>query len=292
MDIADLKVFEAVARLGSMNRAALDLHTVQSNVTARIQALEEDLGVALFRRHARGVTPTRAGERMLPFVGRLTMLLAEARAAARDDGVPAGPLHLGSLETTAAIRVAPLLEGFLAACPEVQFSLTTGTTAMLLDEVIACRLDGAFVAGPVRHAELVAEPILREELVLVTPPTIGALAELPALPNPRTIVFRVGCSYRQRLDAFLSDLGIAGARAQELGSLDAIIACVAAGLGVTLLPRAVAAAALAEGRIAIHALPPERAKVETLFVRRRDASPSRAVEALLDLARRKGSEVR
>ena len=59
MDAGDLKVFEAVARLGGMNRAAAELSTVQSNVTARIQALEADIGCALFERHS----PRRVADR-------------------------------------------------------------------------------------------------------------------------------------------------------------------------------------------------------------------------------------
>jgi len=66
MDASDLRIFEAVARLGGMNRAAAALNTVQSNVTARIRALEEQLGVQLFRRTSRGVSLTAAGERLLP----------------------------------------------------------------------------------------------------------------------------------------------------------------------------------------------------------------------------------
>ena len=60
MDTASLHVFEAVARTGGMNRAADELHTVQSNVTARIRALEAELGCALFERHSRGVALTAA----------------------------------------------------------------------------------------------------------------------------------------------------------------------------------------------------------------------------------------
>ena len=102
MDIADLKVFEAVAKTGGMNRAAADLHTVQSNVTARIRALEDELGTPLFERHSRGVTLTASGERLLPYARRVAWLLADAIRAARDDGQPRGPLTIGSLETTAA----------------------------------------------------------------------------------------------------------------------------------------------------------------------------------------------
>ncbi len=70
MDIADLKMFEAVARLAAMSRAAEELHTVQSNVTARMRQLEAELGAALFHRTPRGVTLTDAGRRLLPFATR------------------------------------------------------------------------------------------------------------------------------------------------------------------------------------------------------------------------------
>jgi DNA-binding transcriptional LysR family regulator len=84
MDASDLRVFEAVARLGGMNRAAAELNTVQSNVTARIQALEAEIGCTLFERHSRGVSLTQAGRRLLPYAGELSRLL-DYRIA-RDDG--------------------------------------------------------------------------------------------------------------------------------------------------------------------------------------------------------------
>src|SRR4029077_20191919 len=78
VDATDLKVFEAVARHGSMNRAAAELNSVQSNVTSRVRALELELGVLLFQRHARGVKVTPAGRRMLPFSARISRLLSDA----------------------------------------------------------------------------------------------------------------------------------------------------------------------------------------------------------------------
>ncbi len=81
MDAGDLRVFEAVARLGGMNRAASELNTVQSNVTARIRQLEEQLGAALFQRHSRGVVLTPAGRRLLPYAAQVGRLLEDARRA-------------------------------------------------------------------------------------------------------------------------------------------------------------------------------------------------------------------
>src|ERR1700730_10957953 len=102
MDTGALKVFAAVARLGGMNRAAAELNTVQSNVTAHVKALEADLGCVLFERHARGVSLTAAGQRLLPYADRAARLLADARRAARDDGVPRGPFTIGSLQNPPA----------------------------------------------------------------------------------------------------------------------------------------------------------------------------------------------
>ncbi len=286
MDIADLKTFEAVARHGSMNKAAAELHTVQSNVTARIRALEDELGVALFQRHARGVTITPAAQRMLPFVGRISQLVSEARAAATDSGEPTGTLTLGTLETTMALRLSPLLTEYARTWPDVRLVVSAGTTAGLMQDVIDYRLDGAFVAGPIRHPALHVEPVFTEELVLVTSPAIRTLKDLPGARDLKTVVFQFGCSYRQRLDAFLAGLGIVVARPLEFGSLDAIVNCVSAGVGITLLPKGVVADAVTAGDVAIHRLPRELAMVETLFVRREDSYVSSAMTAFLELARR------
>lgn len=285
MDAGDLRVFEAVARLGAMNRAAEELHTVQSNVTARIRQIEAELGTALFERHSRGVVPTAAGRRLLPYAERVRQLLAEARRAVTDDGEPAGTLAIGSLETTAGLRLPPLLAGYAASYPAVDLSLVTGTTAALVKEVLDHRLEGAFVCGPVEHDELLEERIFREELVAVTSPRIASLDQLFGARDLKIIVFRIGCSYRQRLEAILAERGLVVSRSLEFGTIEGILGCVAAGIGVSLWPRAVVAEAAREGRIALHPLPPAQAQVDTVFVRRRDGFASSALKAFLALAR-------
>ena len=285
VDLVDLRTFEAVARLGSMSRAAAELHTVQSNVTARIRALEHELGTALFERHARGVLATPAGLRVLPIAARIAKLVAEARSAARDDGTPAGSLRLGSLETTAALRLAPLLTEFAATYPEVRLAVSSGTTAGLLRDVVDARLDGAFVAGPVTHRELVQEPVFEEELVLVSSPTVASPAQLADIAELRTVVFQYGCSYRQRLENYLASIGVVSARPLEFGSLDAILSCVAAAVGVTLLPRGVVAEAAVDRRVALHRIPKALGLVQTLFIRRKDAYLSSAMSAFVEMAK-------
>jgi DNA-binding transcriptional LysR family regulator len=285
MDVADLKVFEAVARHGSMNRAATELHTVQSNVTAHIRSLEREVGVVLFNRHVRGVSLTPAGHRMLPYAARIAKLLTDAKRAALDEGSPNGALVLGTLETTAALRLSPILSQFARLYPQVRLSLTTGTSCSLTADVAECRLDGAFVAGPVDHPDLCSETIFHEELVLVTPCTMRSLEALRSVQDLKTIVFRLGCSYRLRLETLLAEMGIVTATPLEFGSLDAIVACVAAGIGITLLPRGVVSSALDQDLVAIHAIPADKAHVETLFIRRQDAYVSSAMQTFIEVAR-------
>ncbi len=285
MDASDLRMFEAVARLGGMNRAAAELNTVQSNVTARIRLLEEQLGTPLFERHSRGVELTAAGRRLLPYAVQVQQLLADARRAALDTGTPKGPLNIGSLETTAAVRLPPVLAAYAQHYPEVDLALTTGTSAEMIERVLAHKLEAAFVCGPVHHPELLQESVFQEELVLVTAPSVRRVEALLDVGDLKIIVLRAGCSYRQRLEDILARRGIVGLRRLEFGTIDGIIGCVAAGLGVSLLPRSIVEAPARAGRLALHRLPPEQARVETVFVRRRDAFVSSALAAFLACAR-------
>src|SRR5436309_8908413 len=277
MELSDLLTFSTVARLGGITRAADELNTVQSNVTQRIKALEAEIGTALFERHSRGMTLTGAGRRLLPYAQRMAALAREAVLAARDDGEPKGPLAIGSMETTAAVRLPSLLAEFHQRFPAVRLTLRTAPTADLVAAVLDGTLDGAFVAGPIEHAELSAIAAFREELVLVTADRWTSLASLragTAESGPTALVFRTGCTYRQRLEQVLSEFGWPSATRFELGTLDGMIGCVAADMGVTLLPRAVV------GRnetVNVHTLSPVQSRVDTLFIQRRGPHEYRAL---------------
>lgn len=283
MDPTDLKVFEAVARLGSMRNAADEINTVQSNVTARIRALEDEIGIVLFDRHSRGVTVTAAGRRLLPFVARVAALLRDAAQAARDDGTPKGPLVVGALETTTALRLSPVLSDYVRSHPDVDLVLRTGTSGELVERVLRHELDGAFVAGPVNHPDLAEETVFREELAVMTAPEVTSLDGALDARAVKIVVLRIGCSYRQRLEELLMRRGVVGLRTLEFGTIEAILGCVAAGLGITLLPRALTSAA--DRRVRVHPLPPTESLVETVFVRRHDGHVSSALRAFLDAAR-------
>ena len=284
MDATDLKFFEHVAQLGGMGRAAAQLNTVQSNVTLRIRALERGLGVALFNRSARGVSLTPAGQRLLPYAVRINRLIEEAEAATRDDGVPRGRLVVDALETTAALRLTPVLARFVECHPDVDLTLRTGTTRELVADVLEHRVEGAFVSGPADHPDLVQRRVFRERLAVLTAPWVTSLDDCLARRDLRMVVLRAGCSYRLVLEAWLARRGHGGVRVLEFGTLEAVVGCVAAGLGVTLLPQALMGTAWKAGRVALHALPAETAEVDTLFVRRRDGIASSALKAFLALA--------
>jgi DNA-binding transcriptional LysR family regulator len=285
MDAGDLRIFEAVARLGGMNRAAQELNTVQSNVTARIRQLEDELGTALFQRHSRGVALTAAGKRLVPHAARVRRALEDARRAVADDGTPKGLLSLGTLETTAALRLSPALAAFAGRYPDVELALRTGTTCELIDDVLERRVDGAFVCGPVNHPDLAEEVVFREELAILTAPGIASAEKLLRTGEVKIVVLRTGCSYRQRFEDLLARRGVAVVRRLEFGTVEAILGCVAAGIGIALLPKALIGAVWPLGRVRVHSLPRTISHVETVFVRRRDAFVPTALAAFLDQVR-------
>src|SRR4051794_19093581 len=132
MDFADLAVFKAVADEGGVTRAARRLHRVQSSVTTRIRQLEDSLGTPLFIRERRRMVLSPAGELFRGYVEQLLALGERARAAATGDA-PAGALRLGTLESTAASRLPPLLCAYHRAHPRVRVELATGTNDALIE---------------------------------------------------------------------------------------------------------------------------------------------------------------
>ncbi|QOZ26374.1 LysR family transcriptional regulator [Bradyrhizobium sp. CCBAU 51753] len=284
MEMTDLLTFSTVARLGGITRAAEELNTVQSNVTQRIKALEAEIGTTLFERHSRGMTLTGAGRRLLPYAQRMAALSREAVLAARDDGEPKGPLSIGSMETTAAVRLPTLLAEFHRRYPAVRLTLRTAPTADLVAAVLDGSLDGAFVAGPIEHAELATTVAFTEELVLVTAQRWTSLAALRAgtpESGPTALVFRTGCTYRQRLEQVFTEFGWPSAVRFEFGTLDGMIGCVAADMGVTMLPRAVVERDHVHRDVNIHKLKAPHAHVETLFIQRRTAHQYSALQGFL-----------
>ena len=285
-DLESLDIFRAVVAEGGIVRAAARLNRVQSNVTTRIRQLEQGLGVALFRREGRGLRLTEEGGKLLSYAERL-LRLADETALALQGGPPQGKFLLGSLESTAGVRLPPVLARFHAAFPDVSVELSTAPTAHLVTRVLRHELDAAFVSEPYVATGLETLAVFDEELVLAAPAGLS-LAEARRLAERTIIAFAQGCSYRRRLEEWLATEAIRPERVLEFASYQAMAACVAAGAGVAIMPRSVLAALPDRASVKTHDLPPDIARNRTHLVWRGAATP--ALEGFLTILRGGGTE--
>ena len=281
MDLAALRIFKAVAEAGGITRAAARLHRVQSNVTTRVQQLERELGTALFHRHKRRLALSAEGKLLLGYAERLLRLSAEAEAALKDAG-PRGTLRIGSLESTAATRLPPILAGYHRAYADVRLELVTGTTGALVARVRSGDLEAAFVAEPYTPDGLESLPAFDEELVIVAPKGHAPVRSAKDVQHTPILAFTTGCSYRRRLEDWLGRSAVSPERVMEYGSYHAIVACAAAGSGIAVVPRSVLKAVQREREIDVYPLPREVAQARTMLVWRA-GHRSNALDALKKL---------
>lgn len=285
MDFEDITVVHEVARLGSMTQAAETLGYAQSSITQRIRKLEQTLNVPLFYRTAKGVHLTPAGQLFVKQGLKITRLFEELHQQLSPTETPHGLLRIGSMETTAAVHLPALLKRYHGQCPNVELSLTTGTTAALTRQILEYKLDLAFVAAAVNHPDIAEQEVFHEELVLVAEKAAAAHS-LPELLQTRTIlVFHSGCVYRALLEQYLLEQNLLPLQRFEFGSLEAILGAVAAGLGITLLPRSVIADKLQTDALIVYELPPSQRHCATLLIQRKDTPPSSAITAFMGLFR-------
>ncbi|KOF53730.1 LysR family transcriptional regulator [Achromobacter sp. DMS1] len=240
IDLDALQIFKAVADHGGVARAAAHLHRVQSNVSTRLKQLEASLEAPLFRRQNRRLVLSDQGRVLLGYADRLLRLSQEAQAAVRS-GAPQGVLRIGTMESTAAARLPPILAGYHADWPQVRIELVTGTSGALAAKVRNFEIEAAFVAQPYPGQGLQAQDAFQEELALISPLAWPGPSGPQDLAERTVIAFAAGCSYRRILESWLSQAGVAPAKVMEFASYHAIVACVAAGSGVAVVPRSVLA---------------------------------------------------
>ncbi|WP_059044357.1 LysR family transcriptional regulator [Paenibacillus rubinfantis] len=280
MESADLRIFQIVAREGSITKAAARMGYVQSNVTARIRQLEAELGTGLFYRHNRGMTLTSSGKMLLDYADKILGLLDEAAAALSFSGEPTGPLLIGSTQTTAAVRLPKLLSKYYELYPKVELTLTTDLSDRLAEKVLQYELDVAFGHFRFSHDELATIPVYDEEVVVISPPGIDNLDEALAKPS---LVYSRGCSYREMLENLQHAQGRTYLGTMEFGTLEAILGGVSAGLGISLVPRSIAEKPEQDGTVRIHQVPEAMRHMKTELIYRKNAHPTSALRALMEL---------
>jgi len=273
IDLESLKIFRTVVDEGGIIRAANKLHRVQSNVTTRIRQLEEHLGARLFRREGRSIRLSAEGHTLLTYADRLLRLADETVSEMRT-GKPKGVFRLGSLESTAGSRLAPILSRFHSVYPDVVVELATGTTGALVTRVVNFELEAAFVSEPFTAPSLQARPVFEERLVLVTSKAICKVSGPADLGRSTLIAFAQGCSYRKRIEEWLGSANVMPERILEFASYQAMIACVAAGTGFAVVPKSVLEALRATKSVRQHALPKRFSHNRTYIVWHGDPSPS------------------
>jgi DNA-binding transcriptional LysR family regulator len=280
MDLNDLHIFRCVVREGGVTRAASRLHRVPSNVTTRIKQLEEWLGVSLFQRQGRGMVLTESGRTLLGHAERLLQMADIAEQEMRS-GVVRGLLRLGSLESAAGARLPPVLSALHAQYPEVTIELQTGTTGALLRRLERFEVEAAFVSEPFDKGRLSTLPAFEEELLLITSKGAQPPRRAADLGGKTLLVFPHGCSYRRRLLEWLAEEGVSPGRMLDLGSYHAIVACVAAGTGVAIIPREMLDQAVLGSAVERHPLPARLRVNRTQLVWL--GEPSAPLRKLIDL---------
>jgi DNA-binding transcriptional LysR family regulator len=267
-------------REGGVVRAAARLNRVPSNVTTRIKQFEERLGVSLFRRQGRGLALTEAGRTLLGHAERLLQMAEQAEQELRS-GAVRGSLRLGSLESAAGARLPPILSAFHQQYPEVSIELRTGTTQSLLQRLERYEIEAAFVSEPFDQAGLSSRPAFEEELVLISAKGTRRLRRPADLAGRTLLAFPHGCSYRRRLVEWMAEGRTPAGRVLDLGSYHAIVACVAAGTGVAIVPAEMLDQAVLSSEVERHPLPARLRVNRTHLVWSGEASAP--LQALLEL---------
>ena len=290
MELRDLRTFVAVAGLLSFHRAGEALHAAQSTVSARIAAIETDLGVKLFERLGRRVALTEAGERLLDYARKILDLEDEARAWVSGEAEARGALTVRVPESLCAYRMGEVIRRFRERFPNVRLSFTACTLEGLEKDLRQGVTDLAFLmADSIRAGDLAVELLGVERLVLVAAPG-HRLASLETvgpddLKGETLVLSTADCSYRKMFEGLLSDKGVETAAGVAFSSAAALRGCIMDGVGVSLLPELAVRRDLEAGRLAALSWAEGELETAVLMIRHKDKWLSPPLAAFMDLVR-------
>jgi DNA-binding transcriptional LysR family regulator len=246
MELRPLRYFLAVAEELNFTRAANRLGIKQPPLSLQIRHLEEELGAPLFRRHTRGVELTDTGKLMLEEARIILELVETAKTDVRHRARgETGRIVVGS---AGAVYFHPLLPTIIreyrTRYPGIVLVPQAGNTALLVERLRAGQVDAAFVRPPIGDSSgLTIEPLVDEEMVIVLPAG-HLLSSSPSVPlaalAEETFVLYPRALNPDAYDAIISALHRAGFNpmlGQEAPQIVSVIPLVAAGLGVSIVPR-------------------------------------------------------
>jgi DNA-binding transcriptional LysR family regulator len=270
MELRQVQTFRAVAEELSFSRAAARLGYVQSSVSVQVGALERELGVPLFDRLGRRIRLTDAGEVMLANSRKLLALAEETKQAVVDAGVGSGEvtgsLTVSAPETLITYRLPILLALYHERHPKVRLSVRPSSIGRLVGPARKAVEDGtvdvAFVLDEpleerVRLADLAVETLAVEDITVIAPAyhaLVYSPAVLPQDLHGETVLLpeapESGCAYRGQFERQLGSARVLPAETMEFQSIEAVKQCVAAGMGVSVLPNVTVSAELKAGKLA------------------------------------------
>lgn len=241
-------MFLAVAENSSFTAAGQQLHVAQSAISRKIKLLEEELGENLFRRSAKRVYLTEAGEIMLRHTRKVFQDLRTAQLEVSElSRMHRGLLRIGANMTACLYLLPPALEKFRALHPNIDTQVVTGSTEQLLGQIRSNTIDVGILTLPSSLPDLDAIPLCEEELVVVTSPRHEKFGKrktvrVNELRNQPLIIFTRDAATRSLLDRFFERAGFKPRIAMESESVATIKPLVQINLGISIMPlRAVAA---------------------------------------------------
>ena len=259
MDLRQLRTFLHVVELGSLSKAAERLRIAQPALGRQVKLLEEELGVALFARHGRGMVPTAAGRILADRASTILRLVADTRAelTAERDAVK-GTVSLGVPPTVGEVLAGRLVERFVKRHPAVTVRIVPAFSGYLLDLLQRGEVDLAVMYETTGYEgtgarQIRVEPLIVEELFLIGPRGAGlAMAEpvpFAALADRAMILPGPRQGLRRLLEGEARAAGLALSVAVEADARQTLKELVLRGLGFGVLPFAVIHAELRDGSL-------------------------------------------
>lgn len=240
MDLHKLRIFVAIARLGSFTKAAEHLHMTQPTISQQLALLESSIGVKLIERDTRFVRLNAAGEMLLSYAERLLALADEAAEATRNAaGLTDRTVRIGVGHTLATYLLPGVLRRYRDLYPHNIVNISVGNTAQLLGLLTTNSIDLALVGSPAVHPDVTAEPFMHDKLVVIAAPDDEWAGrdeiQLSELSGRVLLTREPGSALHASVERMLGSEFLASNQVIRLGETEGIKRSVEAGLGVALI---------------------------------------------------------